>query len=115
MISKNSSIFISTFSTEKNDTEKVNRKIQIVRDSPVLQPMIEEDRATRITNQIVKRYKPRTRLLPTDHRMCLSIFKFIFNIQLRFNYINVVIITSLENKQKYLISTQATGKHLWMI
>ena len=66
-----------TFSTEKNDTEKVNRKIQIVRDSPVLQPMIEEDRATRITNQVVKRYKPRTRLLPTDHSMCFILRLFL--------------------------------------
>lgn len=38
-------------------------------DSSVLQPMIEEDRATRITNQVVKRYKPRTRLLPNNQSM----------------------------------------------
>ena len=34
--------------------------------SRVLQPMIEEHRATAITNQVVKRFKPRSRLLPND-------------------------------------------------
>ena len=47
-----------------DDENKENKE-----DSRVLQPMIEEDRATRITNQVVKRYKPRTRLLPNNQSM----------------------------------------------
>ena len=53
-------------SIERNDI--FARDIKHDPKSRVLKPMIEEDRAARITNQVAKRLKPRSRmqLLPDD-------------------------------------------------
>ena len=53
-------------SIERNDV--FAREVRHDQKSRVLKPMIEEDRAARITNQVANRLKPRSRmqLLPDD-------------------------------------------------
>ena len=60
------STFYFILSIERNDI--FTRDIKHDPKSRVLKPMIEEDRAARITNQVAKRLKPRSRmqLLPDD-------------------------------------------------
>ena len=58
--------FFLISSIERNDI--FAREVKHNTKSRVLKPMIEEDRAARITNQVAKRLKPRSRmqLLPDD-------------------------------------------------
>ena len=60
------STFFLISSIERNDI--FAREVKHNTKSRVLKPMIEEDRAARITNQVAKRLKPRSRmqLLPDD-------------------------------------------------
>ena len=66
MIRLSYTIFFSIPSIERNDI--FAREVKHDPKSRVLKPMIEEDRAARITNQVAKRLKPRSRmqLLPDD-------------------------------------------------
>ena len=66
MICVSYSNFSKISSIERNDI--FTRDIKHDPKSRVLKPMIEEDRAARITNQVAKRLKPRSRmqLLPDD-------------------------------------------------
>ena len=66
MIRVSYSTFFKISSIERNDI--FAREITHDPKSRVLKPMIEEDRAARITNQVAKRLKPRSRmqLLPDD-------------------------------------------------